>query len=72
MRGMIFFDQARKMGRFVPVTQVFSIDKPDEVKIQMTKTVAESYDIIINDLTKAADYLPTTNMPGLPTRAGST
>lgn len=68
MRGMIFFDQARKMGRFVPVTQVFSIDKPDEVKIQMTKTVAESYDIIINDLTKAADYLPTTNMPGLPTR----
>ena len=68
MRGMIFFDQARKMGRFVPVTQVFSIDKPEEVKIQMTKTAAESYDIIINDLTKAADYLPTTNTPGLPTR----
>ena len=68
MRGMIFFDQARKMGRFVPVTQVFSVERPEEVNIPMTKTVAEGYDIIINDLIKAADYLPTSNMPGLPTR----
>ena len=68
MRGMIFFDQARKMGRFVPVTQVFSVENPEEVNIPMTKTVAEGYDIIINDLQKAADYLPTSNMPGLPTR----
>ena len=68
MRGMIFFDQARKMGRFVPVTQVFSVEHPEEVNIPMTSSVAESYDIIINDLTKAADYLPTSNMPGLPTR----
>ena len=68
MRGMIFFDQARKMGRFVPVTQVFSVENPEEVNIPMTKTVAEGYDIIINDLIKAADYLPTSNMPGLPTR----
>ena len=68
MRGMIFFDQARKMGRFVPVQEVFDVENPDRVNIPMTKTVAESYDIIINDLTKAADYLPTSNMPGLPTR----
>lgn len=68
MRGMIFFDQARKMGRFVPVLEVFDVENPDRVNIPMTKTVAESYDIIINDLTKAADYLPTSNMPGLPTR----
>ena len=68
MRGMIFFDQARKMGRFVPVTQVFDVENPDAVNIPLTKTVAEGYDIIINDLQKAADYLPTSNMPGLPTR----
>ena len=68
MRGMIFFDQARKMGRFVPVTQVFSVERPEEVNIPMTKTVGEGYDLIISDLTKAADYLPTSNMPGLPTR----
>ena len=68
MRGMIFFDQARKMGRFVPVTQVFSVENPEEVNIPMTSTVAQSYDLVINDLIKAADYLPTSNMPGLPTR----
>ena len=68
MRGMIFFDQARKMGRFVPVTQVFSVERPEEVNIPMTSTVAQSYDLVINDLIKAADYLPTSNMPGLPTR----
>lgn len=68
MRGMIFFDQARKMGRFVPVQEVFDVENPDRVNIPMTKTVAEGYDIIINDLQKAADYLPTSNMPGLPTR----
>ena len=68
MRGMIFFDQARKMGRFVPVTQVFNVERPEEVNIPMTKTVGEGYDLIISDLTKAADYLPTSNMPGLPTR----
>ena len=68
MRGMIFFDQARKMGRFVPVTQVFSVEHPEEVNIPMTSTVTESYDLVINDLIKAADYLPTSSMPGLPTR----
>ena len=68
MRGMIFFDQARKMGRFVPVTEVFDIENPDAVNIPLTSTVAQGYDIIISDLTKAADYLPTSNMPGLPTR----
>lgn len=68
MRGMIFFDQARKMGRFVPVTQVFSVENPEEVNIPMTSTVVQSYDLVINDLIKAADYLPTSNMPGLPTR----
>ena len=68
MRGMIFFDQARKMGRFVPVKEVFDVENPDAVNIPMTTTVAQGYEIIINDLKKAADYLPTTNMPGLPTR----
>jgi len=68
MRGMIFFDQARKMGRFVPVQEVFDVEHPERVNIPMTSTIAQSYDIIINDLTKAADYLPTSNMPGLPTR----
>lgn len=68
MRGMIFFDQARKMGRFVPVQQVFDVEHSEEVNIPMTSSVAQSYDIIISDLQKAADYLPTSNLSGLPTR----
>ena len=69
MRGMIFFDQARKMGRFVPVREVFSVEEPEKVNIPMTKTVAESYELIISDLTKAADYLPERSAYyGLPTR----
>lgn len=68
MRGMIFFDQARKMGRFVPVTQVLESTDTVAARIPMTSTVAEGYDLIISDLTKAADYLPTTNSHGLPTR----
>lgn len=68
MRGMIFFDQARKMGRFVPVQQVFNVENPEEVNIPMTKNVSESYEIIISDLQKAANYLPEENIAGLPTR----
>lgn len=68
MRGMIFFDQARLMGRFVPVRQVFTIEAPEEVKIPMTANVSESYDIVIEDLNKAVKNLPTENLAGLPTR----
>ncbi|MDD7455672.1 MAG: hypothetical protein PUK70_05415 [Bacteroidales bacterium] len=55
MRGMIFFDQARKMGRFVPVCEVFDVEHPEAVNIPMTSTVAESYALIISDFQKAAD-----------------
>lgn len=68
MRGMIFFDQTRKMGRFVPVMEVFDVEHPEAVNIPMTKDVAESYTLVINDLQKAAENLPTSNAPGLPTK----
>lgn len=47
MRGMIFFDQARKMGRFVPVKEVFTVENPEAVNIPMTEDVSESYKLII-------------------------
>ena len=68
MRGMIFFEQARKMGRFVPVCEVFDVENPEAVNIPMTETVADSYELVISDLKKAADNLPTENLTGLPTR----
>ncbi len=68
VRGIVFFDQARKMGRFVPMTKVLTIEKPEEANISMTKNVAESYKYIIDDLKFAADNLPATNQPGYPTK----
>ena len=68
MRGMIFFDQARKMGRFVPVREVFTVENQEAMHMNMTKNVKESYEIVIEDLKKAADNLPLENLTGLPTR----
>ena len=68
MRGMIFFDQARKMGRFVPVKEVFTVENPEAVNIPMTEDVSESYKLIIEDLQIAANDLPIKNASGLPTR----
>lgn len=68
LRGLVFFDQARKMGRFVPVTQVFSVNDTIAVKVPMTKNVAESYEYVIGDLQKAVAGLPKTNRSGLPTK----
>ena len=68
MRGMIFFDQARKMGRFVPVREVFDVENPEAVNLPMTKDVQESYKLVIDDLKKAAASLPKSNKTGLPTK----
>ena len=68
VRGMVFFDQARKMGRFVPMTKVLTIEKPDEANVSMTKNLAESYKYVIDDLKFAADNLPATSQPGYPNK----
>lgn len=68
LRGLIFFDQARKMGRFVPITIPLDPAKPEEAEIPMTANVAESYDYVISDLKIAAEGLPASNSYGLPTK----
>ena len=68
IRGMIFFDQARKMGRFVPVTQVFDESDSISCKIPLTKDLAESYNYVINDLKYAAENLAETEPTGVPTK----
>lgn len=65
LRGMIFFDQARKLGRFVPVMQVFNESDSITCKIPMTQTVDESYQYVIADLEHAAANLPTTSAAGI-------
>lgn len=68
LRGMIFFDQAKKMGRFVPVTQVFDAKDSSAVKLPMTKDIAESYKYVISDLEAAAENMPERSALGLPTK----
>ena len=68
LRGMIFFDQARKMGRFLPITRVLNTQHPEEANFPMTADVAESYKYVMEDLNIAANGLPATNGYGLPTK----
>ncbi|MGN0309800.1 MAG: RagB/SusD family nutrient uptake outer membrane protein, partial [Bacteroides sp.] len=68
LRGLIFFNQARKIGRFVPITMVLDTENPDAANIPMTSSVAESYKYVIEDLQAAVDGLPTENTTGLPTK----
>ena len=68
LRGMIFFQQARLMGRFVPVTQVFDGADSLDCKIPLTKDIAESYDYVIKDLQYAAENMEDSQPSGVPTK----
>ena len=68
LRGMIFFNQARKIGRFVPITEVLETENPEAANIPMTKSVAESYEYVIADLKAGVEGFPTSNSTGLPNR----
>lgn len=64
LRGCIFFEQARLMGRFVPVTEVLETTDEEKFKMPITKNVDESYKYVINDLTVGAYGMAETSLPG--------
>ena len=65
LRAMVFFYQARTMGRFLPIKQVFSQEDTTVVKdLHMTSSVKESYDIVIADFEDAIAGLPKTSSTG--------
>ena len=68
LRGMIFFKQARLMGRFVPVTQVFDSTDSLTCTIPLTKDLKESYEYVISDLKYAADNMEDSQPSGVPTK----
>lgn len=68
LRGLIFFDQARKIGRFVPLKDVLSEADQDKSTVPMTTTVAESYQYVIEDLEAAVNGLPLNSSAGLATK----
>ena len=68
LRGLTFFDQARKMGRFVPLTQVLDESDEEASHLPMTTSVAESYEYVMTDLQEAVEGLPETSSKGVANR----
>lgn len=64
LRGMLFFDMARKMGRFVPITRVLDIDDNETFKTPLTTSPVESYKYVIDDFKKAAEKMTESSKPG--------
>lgn len=59
MRAMIYYDLARKGGRYMWVDRVLTAE--DELNIPLTKDIVESYSHVLTDLREA--------IPGLPEKA---
>ncbi len=68
LRGMIFFKQARLMGRIVPITQVFDSSDSLTCQVPITSSVDETYKYVIDDLKYAADNLGELEPAGVPTK----
>lgn len=67
LRGLVFFDQARKMGRFLPIRQVFTTSDHEASRLALTADAAESYRIVVEDLEAGVAGLPQTAAAGMPT-----
>lgn len=64
LRGALFFDMARKVGRFVPILKVLNINDKNDFKTGYTSSIAESYEYVMTDLDKAVLDLPETSPAG--------
>lgn len=58
LRGLVYFYQAKTMGRFVPVNRVLTTEDTEAFKTPITKDVSESYKYIIEDLDAAIAGMP--------------
>lgn len=57
MRAMVYYDFARKTGKFIWVDKVLSSDDPD-FNLPLTKSLEESYKYVLTDLRDALPDLP--------------
>lgn len=62
MRAMIYFDLARKGGRYIWVDRMLNQD--DEFNLPLTKDIVESYQHILDDMRAAIPDLPTSAVAG--------
>lgn len=64
LRGLMYYDMTRKMGRFIPVNQVFSLADTANLKIPLTPSIAESYKYVMADIDSSISGLPETGLSG--------
>lgn len=62
MRAMVYYDLARKAGKFIWVDKV--LDTNSEFNLPLTKSVEESYKLVLDDLYAAIPDLPTSTVAG--------
>lgn len=66
MRAMIYYDLARKGGRYIWVDHVLTTE--DEFNLPLTKDITESYQHVLTDIREAIPGLPETAVSGRLTR----
>lgn len=64
LRGLLFYNQTRWQGRFVPILKVLTPESKEEFKTHYTQNPTESYKYIMDDLSKAIQGMPETSAPG--------
>lgn len=64
LRGALYFDMTRKMGRFVPIDRVLSPEDNEAFKTPLTSSIKESYQLVMDNLDKAVEGLPETSDEG--------
>lgn len=64
MRGLVYFKQALRQGRFVPIQRVLTENDNEAFATPLTASVAESYQIIMADFDEALKGMPTESLSG--------
>lgn len=66
LRAMVYYDFARKCGKFMWVGEV--LDEDSDFEIPLTSGPAESYAYVLKDLRDAVAGLPSTSLAGVPNK----
>ena len=64
LRALVYFYQAKTMGRFVPINRVLSTDDQEAFRTPLTSSLAESYKYIMEDFDEAIAGMPETSESG--------
>lgn len=69
LRAMVYFAKARLFGKYIIIDKVLTPE--DDLVLSRSKTIKETYDFILDDLTKATDGLPLSGEEGVLTKGAA-